>query len=86
MLSLIGYQSNKATYGDLCQRIVKDTGSNVVVFNYSGHSDSPVDVTDTRPAQHFNEVVCVFDWAQKLILSLALLLWALVMVASWRDI
>lgn len=62
VLSLIGYQSSKATYGDLCQSIVKGTGSTVVVFDYSGHGDSFVDLMDTRPAQHLNEVVCVFDW------------------------
>lgn len=36
-----------------------------LVFEYSGHGESPMDVMQTRPAQHFLEVICVFDWLKQ---------------------
>jgi esterase/lipase len=61
LLSLIGWTSNRKKYNDILSVIVKDTGMSALVFDYSGHGDSPFDVMQTRPAQHFLEVICVFD-------------------------
>jgi len=62
LLSLIGWQSSRKKYDDILSAIVGQTGMSALVFDYSGHGDSPFKAEDTRPAQHFLEVICVFDW------------------------
>ena len=62
LLSLIGWTSNRKKYRDIVSAIVQNTGISALVFEYSGHGDSKVDVGKTRPAQHFLEVIYVFDW------------------------
>jgi uncharacterized protein len=62
VLSLIGWTSNRKRYNDILSAICTKTGKSALVFDYSGHGDSPFDVNTTRPAQHFLEVICVFDW------------------------
>lgn len=62
LLSLIGWTSNRRKYKDILSAIVANTGMSALVFNYSGHGDSPFEVMETKPAQHFLEVICVFDW------------------------
>lgn len=62
LLSLIGWTSAKAKYRKMLPQIVEETGMSVLTFDYSGHGDeAQVDVQETRPAQHFLEVICVFD-------------------------
>lgn len=65
VLSLIGWTSNRKKYSDILSSIVQNTGMSALVFDYSGHGDSPFDVEKTRPAQHFLEVICVFDWLKE---------------------
>lgn len=62
ILSLIGWTSNRKRYSDFLSAICSKTGRSALVFDYSGHGDSPFDVNTTRPAQHFLEVICVYDW------------------------
>jgi pimeloyl-ACP methyl ester carboxylesterase len=62
LLTLIGWTSNRKKYGDITSAIVKNTGMSALVFEYSGHGDSPFNVEKTRPAQHFLEVICAYDW------------------------
>ncbi len=65
LLSLIGWTSNRKRYADILSAIVKNTGMSAMVLEYSGHGDSPFDVMQTRPAQHFLEVICAFDWLKE---------------------
>lgn len=62
VLALIGWPSNRANYQDLLTAIVGQTGMSALVFEFSGLGDSKVDINRTRPAQHFLEVIYVFDW------------------------
>jgi esterase/lipase len=65
ILSLIGWTSNRKRYNDILSAICSKTGQSALVFDYSGHGDSPFDVSTTRPAQHFLEVIYVFDWLKE---------------------
>lgn len=65
ILSLIGWTSDRKRYSDILTALVQNTGMSALVFDYSGHGDSPFDVMKTRPAQHFLEVICVFDWLKE---------------------
>lgn len=62
VLLLVGYSSNKGNYRSLASHINKETDSTVVVLDYSGHGDSPFELTKVTPAQNFLEVITVFDW------------------------
>ena len=65
ILSLIGWTSNRKKYNDILSAICAKTGMSALVFDYSGHGDSPFDVAATRPAQHFLEVIYVYDWLKE---------------------
>ena len=64
LIAFIGWTSSKAKYrkSGLIPGVIKKTGQSALVLDYSGHGDSPFDVATTRPAQHFLEVIYVFDW------------------------
>ncbi|HMT19460.1 MAG TPA: alpha/beta fold hydrolase [Candidatus Saccharibacteria bacterium] len=62
ILSLIGWTSNRKRYSDILSAVCEKTGMSALVFDYSGHGDSPFDIQTTRAAQHFLEVIYVFDW------------------------
>src|ERR1035437_6825461 len=62
LLALYGYSSKKANQTELVSSIVASTDMSALVFDYSGHGDSPFKLEDTRPAQHFLEVIYAFDW------------------------
>lgn len=62
LLTLIGFESNKAKYVDMIQAIINHTGTAAIVLDYSGHGDSPFALSDISPAQHFLEVIVAFDW------------------------
>jgi uncharacterized protein len=62
ILSLIGWTSNRKKYSNILLSLCDKTANSALVFDYSGHGDSEFDVNTTRPAQHFLEVICVFDW------------------------
>lgn len=62
LLCFIGWSSKRARYQKMLSAIVGATGMSALVFDYSGHGDSPFELPDTRPAQHFLEVISVFDW------------------------
>lgn len=67
LLSLIGRTSKrtKQRYYDFLPRLSKELGITTVIFDYTGHGDSPFDIEDLSPAQHFLEVVTVFDWIKE---------------------
>lgn len=65
VLMLIGFTSNKAKYADFADVIVEETGSSVLVLDYSGHGESPFDIDDLTPAQNFLEVITTFDWLKQ---------------------
>lgn len=48
-------------YYDFLPRLATELGTTSVIFDYSGHGDSPFDIEDIRLAQHFLEVITVFD-------------------------
>lgn len=62
MLVLPGFTSNKASQKEFASLTTEETGMSVMVLDYSGHGESPFKLGDTRPAQHFLEVICAFDW------------------------
>lgn len=67
LLSLIGRTSNrkKEHYQTFLQRLADKLGITTVIFDYSGHGDSPFDFDDITPAQQFLEVITVFDWIRE---------------------
>ncbi len=67
LLSLIGRTSKrtKQRYYDFLPRLAEELGITTVIFDYSGHGDSPFDIEELSPAQHFLEVVTVFDWIKE---------------------
>lgn len=65
ILILIGYTSNRKRYRNRIPNIVEETNMSALVFDYSGHGDSPFDIKETMPAQNFLEVIQVFDWLKK---------------------
>lgn len=64
LLSLIGKTSKrtKQNYYDFLPRLANELGITTVIFDYTGHGDSPFNIEDISPAQHFLEVITVFDW------------------------
>jgi pimeloyl-ACP methyl ester carboxylesterase len=62
IFALLGRTSSKAAFGPLVAEIAKKSHMNALVFDYSGHGESPFALEDTSAAQHFTEVVTVFDW------------------------
>lgn len=62
ILSLIGWSSSKVRYNDLLTGVCQRTGYNALVFDYSGHGESEFPLSETRPAQHFLEVICAYDY------------------------
>ena len=65
LLALYGYSSKKANQAELISSIVASARMSALVFDYSGHGESPFKLEDTRPAQHFLEVIYVFDWLRE---------------------
>ena len=64
LLFLIGFESNKAKYADMVEAMMQQTGMSALALDYTGHGDSPFELDDISPAQHFLEVVTTFDWIQ----------------------
>lgn len=64
LLSLIGRTSKrkKQRYYDFLPRLSKELGITSLIFDYTGHGDSPFDIENLSAAQHFLEVIAVFDW------------------------
>lgn len=67
LLSLIGRTSRrtKQRYYDFLPRLSKELGITTVIFDYTGHGDSPFDIEELSPAQHFLEVITVLDWIKE---------------------
>ena len=67
LLSLIGRTSKrtKQRYYDFLPRLASELGITSVIFDYTGHGDSSFDIEDISPAQHFLEVITVFDWIKE---------------------
>lgn len=67
LLSLIGRTSKrtKQRYHDFLPSLSKELGITTVIFDYTGHGDSPFDIEELSPAQHFLEVITVFDWIKE---------------------
>jgi esterase/lipase len=62
LLVLIGYDSTRTKQIALVSALVEKTGMSALVIDYSGHGDSPFAIDETRPAQHFLDAVCAYDW------------------------
>lgn len=62
LLSLIGWSSEKIRYHDILEGICRRTGMDALAFDYSGHGDSKFPLEKTRPAQHFLEAICAYDY------------------------
>ena len=65
LIVLPGYTSSKAWQKSHAQAMVRDTGTSAIVVDFSGHGNSPFELRDTRPAQHFLELIYVFDWLKQ---------------------
>lgn len=67
LLNLIGRTSNrrKPHYVNFSKRLADELGVTSLVFDYSGHGDSPFELNDIRPAEHFLEVINAFDWLKQ---------------------
>lgn len=61
-LFLIGFNSDRERYGDFARALIAETGSSVLVLEYSGHGTSKLELGEITPAQHFLEVITAFDW------------------------
>jgi len=64
LIVLPGYTSTKARQKVHAENMVESTGTSAIVVDFSGHGNSPFDIRDTRPAQHFLELIYVFDWVK----------------------
>lgn len=62
VLILPGYTSTKKRYEDFIAHTLPEAGMSALVIDYSGHGESPFELNDTHPAQHFLEVIYAFDW------------------------
>jgi alpha/beta superfamily hydrolase len=64
LLALIGRTSNRKRkhYVDFSTKLANERGVSTLIFDYSGHGDSPFEFNDLCPAQHFLEVINAFDW------------------------
>lgn len=62
ILVLPAYISSRARIKGIVQTICEGTSYAALVIDYSGHGDSPFELRDTRPAQHFLESITAFDW------------------------
>ncbi len=62
LIVLPGYSSSKARQRSHAEAMVQSTGTNALVVDFSGHGNSPFELRDIRPAQHFLELIYVFDW------------------------
>ena len=65
LIVLPGYSSSKARQKTHAEAMVQDTGTCALVVDFSGHGNSPFELRNTRPAQHFLELICVFDWLKQ---------------------
>jgi esterase/lipase len=65
LVVLPGYSSSKARQKVHAEAIVQGTGTCVLAVDFSGHGNSPLELRDTRPAQHFLELIYVFDWLKQ---------------------
>ncbi len=64
LLALSGFSDNRRSQKHLIAKITEKTGVSVLAIDLSGHGSSPFELKDTRPAQHFLEIINVFDWLQ----------------------
>jgi esterase/lipase len=62
ILVLKGFTSSRIKQAKFTDFMVEATGASALVIDYSGHGDSPFDLSDTRPAQHLLEVINSYDW------------------------
>lgn len=65
VLVLPGYSSSKERQKGHAEAMVQETGASALVVDFSGHGTSPFELRDTRPGQHFLELICVFDWLKE---------------------
>ena len=65
LLVLHGYHSSKTRQQHFTQSMKEMTGTSTLAIDLSGHGESPFELRNTRPAQHFLEVICAFDWIEK---------------------
>lgn len=63
LIVLPGWSSSKARQKIHTKTMVEATGTCALGVDFSGHGESPFEMRETRPAQHFLELVYVYDWA-----------------------
>lgn len=65
-LFLIGRTSsrNKPRYRNLLLKLAREFGMTSIIFDYTGHGDSPYTIEERSAAQHLQEVINVFDWVK----------------------
>jgi pimeloyl-ACP methyl ester carboxylesterase len=61
VLWLYGSNSNKEKHLSILQQIAEQLNLPVFCFDYSGHGDAPFTLGEITPAQHFLEVITVYD-------------------------
>lgn len=66
-LFLIGKTSNrrKPRYQEFLPQLSKELGLTCVIFDYSGHGDSPFTIEERSAAHQLQEVLAVFDWMKE---------------------
>ncbi len=57
LIILPGYSSSKTRQKAHAEAMVQDTGTCALVVDFSGHGNSPFELRETRPAQHFLELI-----------------------------
>lgn len=65
LLVLIAWNSTRAKYQDITEHMVKSTGMSALVVEYAGFGESPFDVMNIRPVQHFLDAITAFDWLKE---------------------
>jgi uncharacterized protein len=67
LLSLIGRTSkrSKPRYQEFLPRLANELGITSIIFDYTGHGDSPFNIKERSASQHLQEVLTVFDWMKE---------------------
>jgi uncharacterized protein len=65
LIVLPGYSASKLRQNVHAEAMVQNTGTCALAVDFSGHGNSPFELRDTRPAQHFLELIYVFDWLKE---------------------
>ena len=62
ILALPGYTSAAVNYTKMFDHVTSNCDYDAIVLDISGHGETPGDLPETMPAQHFLEIIQVYDW------------------------